>query len=208
MSNLLLKKVNSVKTDWAFENSDHAAVIIKLNQEDEIKKGPGLVKINTEILKDPRVVKQVEEEIVAMMEQADNNWNPHVKLEFLKVCIRTIFAKKVTEQRKIKKTEIEDLEDELNQMEQLKVDVCSESRNEIAQQKEKIESALTNLKAVLQKLRHNLSESWKFNSIAKWFEYGEKSNRFFLSLNKSKQKQKMISKIKKDDVKYKGQEEV
>jgi len=208
MSNLLISKIKSVKTDWAFENSDHAAVIIKLFQSDEITKGPGLVKINTEILKDKRVVKQIEEEINAMMEQAEKNWNPHVKLEFLKMCIRTIFSKKVMEQRKIKKTEIEDLEEELNQMETLKIEACSDPSEESKPQKEKIESAMTNLKTLLQNLRNDLNDSWKFNSIAKWFEYGERSNKFFLNLNRSRQKQKLIHKIKKDEVEYKGQEEV
>jgi hypothetical protein len=34
-----------------------------------------------------------------MMEQTDENWNPHTTLEFLKMTIRTIISAKVAEKR-------------------------------------------------------------------------------------------------------------
>jgi hypothetical protein len=47
-----------------------------------------------------------------------------------------------------------------------------------------------------------------FVSKAKWFEYGEKSNKFFLNLNKCRQNQKLISEIKNGETTAKGQEKV
>ncbi len=57
-------------------------------------------------------------------------------------------------------------------------------------------------------LRNKLSNTATFISRAKWFEFGEKSNQFFLNLNKSRQKQMFINKIKSDGKVYKGQEQV
>ena len=210
MSNRLIQRITSAQTDWAFESSDHSAVIINIRKDEQIKKGPGLVKINVEILKNPVVLKQIEVDIASLMEQVEDHWNPHLKLEFLKVCIRSVFSTKVMEQRKMKKSEIEETEDELNQMENLKIKFLSEHSKsvDVERKGEKIETAITNLKSLLLRLRSNLSENWKFNTTAKCFEYGEKLNKFFLNLNKSKQKQKLIHRIKNSGKEYKGQEEV
>jgi hypothetical protein len=42
-----------------------------------------------------------------------------------------------------------------------------------------IEKAATSLKSKLLKLRKKFSDTMAFVSRAKWFEYGEKSNKFF-----------------------------
>jgi hypothetical protein len=51
-------------------------------------------------------------------------------------------------------------------------------------------------------------DSQSFKSKAKWFEYGEKSNKFFLNLLKTKQNNKLISSITNNKEIFVGQEEV
>ena len=46
-----------------------------------------------------------------------------------------------------------------------------------------------------------------FVSRAKLFEYGEKSNNFFLNLIKSRQNHKLISKITKNEKEFAGQDQ-
>jgi hypothetical protein len=75
---------------------DHAAVKVDQRVESGFKKGPGIAKVNTKILSDPETTLQIGNEIGEMLNQTDENWNPHVKLEFLKVVIRTVFASKVS----------------------------------------------------------------------------------------------------------------
>ena len=41
----------------------------------------------TKILEDPAVVPQIGEEIEEMMSQTDDSWDPHLRLESLKVAI-------------------------------------------------------------------------------------------------------------------------
>jgi hypothetical protein len=182
--------------------------MITFRNKEFLVKGPGIVKVNTAILDDPLVVKQLEEEIISMMSQTDSTWNPHTKLEFLKVAIRSVFYTKVSEIRKVLSSNITDLEEESNQMEDLKISIIKQvdtypNKQDILG---KINKAISMLKIKLTQLRANLTNKLAFKSKVKWFEYGEKSNKFFLNLMKSRQSQKLINFIKNEDKSYKGKE--
>jgi exonuclease III len=211
LSNSLLNKIVNTRIDWAFEKSDHAAVLIDLREESKINQGPGLPRINTKILEDPITSLQIGMEITEMLNQTDINWNPHLKLEFLKVCVRSVFASKVMEIKKSTNKNIEDVEDEINQMEELKISIIQkqlEERNKDLFNITKIDSALTIMRNQLQLMRQKLSDKIKFISKAKWFEFGEKPNKFFLRLNEHKKKQKLIETIQCNGEESTGQEEV
>jgi hypothetical protein len=94
VSNAIRSKISGATIDWAFESSDHASVQIDFALEEEPTRGPGIVKVNTKILDDPAVVLQIGREIEEMMNQTDNSWNPHARLEFLKVAICLSFPQK------------------------------------------------------------------------------------------------------------------
>jgi hypothetical protein len=145
------------------------------------------------------------------MNQTDDSWNPHARLEFLKVAIRSVFSSKVSEIQKGVNEEIKETEEELNQMENLKIKVLTKpniDQEEKNKRIETIENATTSLKSTLLRLLKTISDSMAFVSKPRWFEYGEKSNKFFLNLNKCRQKQKLISKITNNEKAYVGQEQV
>jgi hypothetical protein len=211
VSKPMLRRIINARTDWAFEKSDHAALLIDILSEDEPIRGPGLPRINIKILEDQSVTKQIEKELEEMMRQASNDWNPHTKLEFFKMTIRSVFANKVMEIKKIANEDIKNLEEEINQIEELKISITQSKADGLVDNfanSDKVDNAITILKNKLQKMRLKLSESIKFISTANWFEYGEKSNKFFLNLNKFKQKQKLISTITNDGITKSGQNEV
>jgi len=211
VSSSVSSKITGATVDWAFESSDHAAVKIDFTFDHEPKKGPGIAKVNTRILNDPKVTLQIGAEIEEMMRQTDDSWNPHSRLEFLKVAIRSVVSLKVSELRKTVNVDITETEEELNQMEELKIKVLSKpniAEDERSERSEKIDKAVTFLKSKLSNLRKNFSDTMSFISRAKWFEYGEKSNKFFLNLNKARQNQKLISKIRNGEEIYIGQERV
>jgi exonuclease III len=208
LSKSIKHRIASANTGWAFERSDHAAVLINLFTY-ESPRGPGLTKVNTRILDDPETTKQIGYELEAMLSQSDPDWNPHTKLEFLKVCIRSVFASKVSERRSKMTKMVAEKEEELNQLESLKIEAMQESKkNNCTDKMEKIESALLTMRNIVNQLREKLSETLSFTSRAKWFEYGERSNKFFLNLNKQRQKQKHIERIKSGNKTYEGQKEV
>ncbi len=103
-----------------------------------------------------------------------------------------------------------DKEKELNQMENLKIKIHTNkiiSEENRSEQFKIMDAAILNLKSSVQSLRRELNNKMTFYSQAKWFEYGEKSNKFFLNLNKKRQNQKIISKISDGENVYFGQEQ-
>jgi exonuclease III len=210
-SNQLIQRICSAKHDWAFEASDHAAVQIDFRLDNKPERGPGTVKVNTRILEDPKIREQIRSEIKDMMTQTDNSWNPQPKLEFLKMTIRTVFSTKISDIRKNINRDILELEDEINQMEEFKVNILEHNSNgnvDSTNKISKIDIAILNLNEKLAQQRNKLCESKTFVSRSKWFEYGEKSNKFFLGLMKSRQNQKLISEIRNDSKIYTGQKEI
>jgi predicted ATP-dependent endonuclease of OLD family len=145
--------------------------------------------VNTKILESPKVAADVEEEIRNMMKQTDDSWNPHANLEFLKVAIRSTIANKVMKVRRGLKEDIQDLEEEIDDLEKMRIRWIEDNGN----QKNIIDQATRKLRSNLTDLRNKLSNTAAFISRAKWFEFGERSNQFFLNLNKSRQKQKFIN---------------
>jgi hypothetical protein len=146
-----------------------------------------------------------------MMSQTDDSWNPHARLEFLKVAIQSIFSLKVSEIRKYVNEEIKETEDELNQIENLNLKVLTKSsidQEEKGRRIETIEQATTSLKSTILKLLKKFSDSMAFVSRARWFEYGERSNKFFLNLIKSRQNQKLIYKIRNNGKYFVSQDQV
>ena len=68
-----------------------------------------------------------------------------------------------------------------------------------------ITDAIDRLSSDLTLLREKQSASTSFKARAKWFDQGEKSNKYFLNLNKKYSKKKIIDKIKCDGVTHVGQ---
>jgi hypothetical protein len=67
ISEVMIPKITEAYTDWAFDKSDHAAVVIKLKILNEPVKGPGIIKVNVTVLEDPVIAKEVEVEIKEML---------------------------------------------------------------------------------------------------------------------------------------------
>jgi hypothetical protein len=181
----MTEKINKADYDWSFEASDHAAVRLELKLPKTPDQGPGIPKVNTSILEDPKLVEQIGREIKMMLDQTDESWNPHLKLEFLKVAIRTTIAGKVAKIRKYNNNEIKETEEEINQLIDLKIKLLS-NREEI--NTTRLDIAIGELNKRLAKQKHKAAKIANFKSRAKWFEYGEKSNKFFLNLNKFNKK--------------------
>ena len=129
VSEELIPHVKKAILDWCLDKSDHAAVIIEIVEENPTIRGPGIVKLNTKTLEDPTVVREIENEVKQMMDQTDESWNPHAKLEFLKVAIRSIVSAKTSKIRREIKEDIRDCEEEINQMENLNIKIITEQSN-------------------------------------------------------------------------------
>ena len=211
VSNELQSKITSSKVDWAFEKSDHAALFTRIKIGNEIVKGPGIVKVCTKILEDRGKTEQIKDELKFLIQQIPIDWDGHTKLEFLKMSIRSTFAKYKGIQRSEDKEQLENLGFELNDIEQLKQRLVVDEGivdNAKKQAIDKVDAAIRLVKIRMENLRNNISKNADFKSASHWYEYGEKSNKFFLNLNKFRGKQKLISEITNENKQYEGHSEV
>ena len=52
MPGYFVSKMVDTAIEWKFESLDYASVIVRLNLNEEIKKGPGITKVNADVLDD------------------------------------------------------------------------------------------------------------------------------------------------------------
>ena len=209
VSGYLTSRIKRVSINIAFEQSDHASLFIEMHIEEEIEVGPGLSRVNGAILDDPGTLLSAKSEVKEMMDQVPKDWDSHKKLEYLKVVIRTVVAGLVGLNRKELRNEIAELENDLNEMHELKVKACElEKSCKMTRKINLIESAINHIDNDLRTLRAKQSAETSFRTRARWYEHGEKSNKYFLNLNKKYKKTKLIGNIVCDNVTYRGQKDV
>jgi len=193
ISNGLVSRIVNSRVDWAFEKSDHAALITTIKLNPEISKGPGILKVNPIILNDPQKLEQVRSDLNFLINQIPNHWNGHVKLDYLKMIIRSTIGKFTGINRSELEESSSSLETSLNDIVILKQKILSASNKSSSSSEEtekhrarvgKVEVAFQSITNELETTRRKLEHSRAFNLAAKWYEYGEKSNKFFLNLNK------------------------
>ncbi len=203
---ILKNRIVSSEVDWAFDKSDHAAVCTKLMDYKEIRKGPGITKVNTNVLRNKLKTESIREEIKFLVGQIPTDWNGHKKLDFLKVILRSTIAKHTSIERKDNEMELETLTNSLNDIEILNQKVLKrlDRNNLISLEKlSTIETARLKIRSKLENIRSKIANEIDFKATANW--YGEKSNKFFLNLNKYRSRQKLIDKIKDGENTYEGQ---
>jgi hypothetical protein len=88
----LCTNLQSSAVRWSFDDSDHSMIESNFVIQTNFKKGPGLARVNTEILDDEEALQQIKEELEFQIKQIHNHWNPHVKLDFVKASIRNVVS--------------------------------------------------------------------------------------------------------------------
>jgi hypothetical protein len=66
-----------VQVEWSNEQSEHALLYLELHINEEIVMGPGLTRINADVLNDAHKLGVTKEEIKEMLAQTPDDWNPH-----------------------------------------------------------------------------------------------------------------------------------
>ena len=170
----LLESISKYNTIWDLIKSDHAAIQISINLNSNNIRGRSYPKLSLMDLKGNDVVKSIKEEIVKAIEDFPTHWNPHLKLDYVKLVIRT----KILELRAVNKKE-----KETTQVLRDKVDYFCSLPSLSCQQA----IDFTNARSQLYKAEEIESERLRLAAGIKWREQGERSNKFFLnSINKNR----------------------
>jgi hypothetical protein len=171
--------IHSLVTDWTFTTSDHAAVITEFIHTNRIKYKSAHVKLDNDVVKNPELLLELRQYV--SMQLADPNaalFDPHAKLEFAKVCIRTKAIDIMARIRKKDSIELKELNRDINENTRLLAIYNDVNSQEVLRRE--LDLALEKRNEMLQK------EGEKLASIAKtkWYNEGERSNKYFLNLLK------------------------
>ena len=168
--------LSSMQTNWSYGFSDHAAI----NANFSIKGKSSLTKskitrLDPTLAKSPHYSSLIVQGFNEMLETMPQHWNPHLKLEFAKVCIRTV-VEKVQADRKIGEAGEEDF---INTELEVAVEKLAKYEGEnSADLIEHVEELRLRKQVLIEQKGARLAEKLG----TKWYNEGEKSSRYFMRL--------------------------
>jgi len=198
----LADRIKSIDVDWAFDKSDHAAIIAKFEIKD-YQRGPGLPRVDTGFLNNEGFKREFTLRLNECIESIPDSWDPHKKWEFIKVTIRSI-AWDITS--KFKKSEEAEYKAVCNQLNSLKT---NKAKGNMSPEVElNLDKDIAFFEKVLHVKLEEKSKDLAYKAKVKWFNEGEKSNKYFLNLMNKRQKESMITKLTDGVNTASGQKEI
>ena len=187
LSEELVNFCNKIKME-EFGYTDHKVVEIECNFN-KLEKGPGYYKFNTSLLHNVECVNEIKQEIM----KAENlDLDPHLKLEYVKIKIKSAGITHGKLQAKQKNKEKLDIKTKLKIIE-------NRIENELTDENDIVE--YNKLKQRLEIIEIGETEGARLRAGQKWIEEGEKCNKFFLNLEKQRAEDNTISKLYDNDKK-------
>ena len=170
--------VSAIKTD-------HSAITLQLHKIEEGVKGPGFWKMNTSMLNDAAYVEEVKKKILIWREEAKEISDKRVIWDWIKYNVR-LFSIDYSKRRAKANREEEEMMQKKYQAAQAKFEQnpCVETRK-----------VLEECKMGLERFYDKKTEGIIVRSRARWHEHGEKSNKYFLNLEKRNHTRKHIRKL-------------
>jgi hypothetical protein len=186
----------SSELNWAFDDSDHSLLKANIKLSVNFVKGPGLFRVNADLLDDNATLLTVKQEIERLIEQISNNLNPHTKMDYIKMSIRSVMAEMSGKIKRNTNQEHEAIIEQINTLMAMKEKL---ERGEIdnARLLADINITLTKLDSKHMVFLDQLAKKLCAKAQVKWYEEGERSNKYFMNIIKKCSEQKLITKLKK-----------
>ena len=168
----------SLKTNWAVSLSDHAAIEVSLSLPGaENGSYSKITRLDATLFNDPEIKENIIRELVVLQDMTPREWDPHLKLEYLKMSIRTVMEKAQADRKKREKSEEELLNVELD------LAVKSLAKDSIPEvQKNELIELIEELRIKKDLLVDKKGQRLAAKLGTKWYNEGEKSTRYFLRI--------------------------
>ena len=164
--------------DWSASLSDHAAVIARFNSIQKATSHKTVIpRLDARLLNDETGRKMLREAFDDLIDQMDASWNPHVKLEYCKMSIRTA-ANTVTGKIKARYRDEEKI---LNQDINNLVEQLAEA-NTPADLRLLLIHKLNDLRQLKRILVAKIGTRIEQRNARKWYSEGELSNKYFFNI--------------------------
>jgi len=191
----LLASIESADIDWTFDKSDHALVKIVIKMQNIAKRGPGLPRVDPALLSDPNIKNEVVVKLQENINTIPTSWNPHQAWEFIEVTIRSIMWEIKAREVRLEVKEKEAIREQINRLKSNREIICSQQSDSSHAKIESIDQAITHFEEKLNVIWEKKSKDLANKAGVKWFNEGEKSNKYFLNIIKKRQAETNIDRL-------------
>ena len=170
----------NIEANWSLSSSDHAAVIasFKIIGKSSSPRRINIARLDPSLLQDPNSSSRIRADFVEMYSNVDDNWNPHVKLEFAKVCLRSVVERVQADFKRKERTDEEEVNESLNRL----IGRLGTLGGQDFEEKEEIIEIIEALRGRKEALIEQKGKRLAERLATKWYNEGEKSNRYFMRL--------------------------
>ncbi len=176
------------KIDWTITNSDHAAVIVTLEHCELNKNRNDHIKLDNAIIKNPVLLNEIRDYVANQLESAQH-MNPHMKLEFAKMSIRTITLSIMKRERTREASELADINCDIA------TNTSLLTRSLPPAELRTITVELEELNQCRNQLLQQQGAKLAHHAKSRWYNEGEKSNKYFLNLLKRRTQTNEMSRL-------------
>ena len=196
-----------VKLEWAFDRSDHALLECTLSINTNVNKGPGLPKLDPSLLSNNTLVEEIKNKLNDSIRSIPTDWDHHKKWEYAKTMLRTIVWEITGREKKITLSEEEALIQQVNLLKSNKVNLIEKGKL-TPEMETIIDGCLNELNISLHSIWEDKSRKLALKAKVKWFDEGEKSNKYFLNIIKKRQSETHLNRLEEGYKVATGQKEL
>ena len=108
-------ELSGIKEDWSYGFSDHAAIIasFKIKSKVQLQKSK-ITRLDPSLAKSSHYKELIIQGYNSLIETIPEDWNPHLKLEFAKMSIRTVAERIQAERKRVEYGEEKNIDEELD----------------------------------------------------------------------------------------------
>ena len=183
-------KQTSCNTDWTFTNSDHAAVIVEIElREPKGHTSANNPRLDSTKLKNPRFKEEFITRYLDLTRETPTTWTPHTTLEFHKCMIRTAYQDSTQAEKLRINSNFDNLKFQLHSL--IETAENSKDVSMLNRLQEKINLVRAKITLHNNELGERLAEKLK----TKWYNEGERSNKYFLGILKRRSNEGQLNEL-------------
>ena len=179
--------------DWTFTNSDHGAVVATFTDVNKVHRSKPL-RLNPELLRNKALRAAFVDDYRRQIEQIPPTWDPHTKLEFHKCAIRSAYTQVNTENKRKEKLDYQLVKEDLHSH----IAALEENKNDAAKAN-RLMNKINKLKATITKLNLEKGQLLADRLKTKWYNEGERSNKYFLGILRRKEVNGTLTELEIDN---------
>ncbi len=182
--------LTSITTEWTICDSDHAAVVATFRNNQRYKKGIKPCRLQNAVVNNAETLNELSTYLLEQLQSLSPEANPHNILEFAKMTIRTKAMQLGKRQFKIEEEHLKFINEDIKSHENLLLH--THDTDEQIEINLTIQSRINERNEILEKQGKRLAHSAR----SKWYNEGEKSNKYFLNLLKIRNTRNEMTSLK------------